>query len=59
MVRRLTVPKDMRKKAAAVGADAVIVTILGGYYSISEEWAESDSYSHTYSRIAGTAIKYR
>lgn len=52
-------PEDMRHKAADVGADAVIVSILGGYVSRGDEWAGSDSYSHTYSRIAGTAIMYR
>jgi hypothetical protein len=24
-----------------------------------EEWADSDSYRHTYTRIAGTAVRYR
>ena len=52
-------PEDMRRKAAEIGADAVIVSTLGGYYKIGEEWAGSDSYSHTYTRITGTAIKYR
>lgn len=52
-------PEDMRRKAAKIGADAVIVSTLGGYYAIGEEWAGSDSYGHTYSRITGTAIKYR
>ncbi len=52
-------PEDMRRKAAKIGADAVIVSMLGGYYAIGEEWAGSDSYGHTYSRITGTAIKYR
>lgn len=52
-------PKDMRRKAAQIGADAVIVSILGGYYSLGEEWAGSDSYGHTYTRITGTAIRYR
>lgn len=52
-------PEDMRRKAAQIGADAVIVSTLGGLYKIGEEWAGSDSYSRTYSRITGTAIKYR
>ncbi len=51
-------PKDLQKKAAAIGADAVIVSLLGGHYSGKEEWAGEDRYSNTYSRIAGTAIKY-
>jgi len=52
-------PEDMRRKAAEIGADAVIVATLGGLYSYGEEWAGSDSLSHTYTRITGTAIKYR
>ena len=50
-------PEVMRKKAADIGADAVIVSILGGYYSRSEEWAGSEA--TTYSRIVGTAIRYK
>lgn len=49
----------MRKKAAKVGADAVIITTLGGYRDLSEEWAGEDRYAKWYSRIAATAIKYR
>ncbi len=49
----------MRKKAAKVGADAVIITTLGGYRDYSEEWAGKDRHSSWYSRIAATAIKYR
>jgi hypothetical protein len=52
-------PEDMRRRAAQIGADAVIISRLGGLYSTGEEWAGSDSYRHTYSRITGTAIKYR
>ena len=52
-------PEAIRKKAAKIGADAVIVSILGGHYSYSEEWAGSDRYKKTYSRITGTAIKYK
>ena len=51
-------PKDMQKKAADIGADAVIVSLLGGDYSRSEKWASEDRYSMTYSRIAATAIKF-
>lgn len=49
----------MRRRAAKIGADAVIVAILGGLYNTSEEWAGHDSQSNTYSRITGTAIKYK
>ena len=52
-------PASVQKKAAEIGADAIIITILGGEYSRSEEWAEEDRRSHTYSRITGTAIKYK
>lgn len=51
-------PDDLQSKAAAIGADAVIVSLLGGYYSHKEQWASEDRYSKTYSRITGTAIKY-
>ena len=52
-------PEAIRKKAAEIGADAVIVSILGGYYSRSEEWAGIDRNATTYSRITGTAIRYK
>lgn len=51
-------PEDMRKKAAEIGADAVIVSLLGGDYSLNEKWADKDRYSNTYRRIAATAIKF-
>lgn len=56
---RRETPEDMRRKAAEIGADAVIVSTLGGYRAKGEEWAGSDSYANTYTRITGTAIKYR
>lgn len=49
---------SVRKKAAKIGADAVIVTTVGGMYSLNEQWAGKDGMSHTYSRIFGTAIVY-
>ena len=51
-------PKAMKSRAAKIGADAIIVSQLGGYYERSEEWAGSDQMSHSYSRIIGSAIKY-
>jgi adenine/guanine phosphoribosyltransferase-like PRPP-binding protein len=51
-------PEAMRKRAAKIGADAVIIAILGGYYA-QEEWAGQDSQRNTYTRITGTAIKYK
>jgi hypothetical protein len=51
-------PDDMRKKGAEIGADAVIVSLLGGNYSRDEQWADKDRHASTYSRIAATAIKF-
>jgi hypothetical protein len=51
--------KAVRNKAAKIGADAVIISTLGGYYERAEEWASSDAQSNTYSRICGTAIRYK
>lgn len=51
-------PKYMQKHAAEIGADAVIVSLLGGRRSYDDEWA-SDNTSRTYSRITGTAIIYK
>ncbi len=48
----------MRKKAAKIGADAVIVAKLGGFYDRSTEWAGNDAMIDTYSHITGTAIKF-
>lgn len=52
-------PEAMRKKAAKIGADAVIVAILGGYIYRADEWAGKDTMGNSYSRITGTAIKYK
>ena len=51
-------PEGMRKWAAKIGADAVIVSILGGYYDRRTTWAGDDKLLNSYSRITGTAIKY-
>jgi hypothetical protein len=52
--------EDMRKKAADIGADAVIVTYLGGTYGNNEKWSKESSMwtKDRYSRISGTAIRY-
>lgn len=50
--------RHVQKKAAEIGADAVIVTPTGGWYSHSETWAGEDRYLDTYSGLIGTAIKY-
>lgn len=51
-------PRDMQRKAAEIGADAVIVVLGGGYRSRGDEWAGESSVG-TYSRIMGTAIRYK
>lgn len=51
-------PEYMRREAAEIGADAVIVGTFGGYRDGSDEWAGEDSQARSYSRIVGTAIKY-
>ena len=48
----------MRRMAAKIGADAVIVSLLGGRYS--GQWADDKNWANgTYSRVTGTAIKYK
>jgi adenine/guanine phosphoribosyltransferase-like PRPP-binding protein len=49
----------MQRKAAKIGADAVIVVFLGGFYSLNDRWANADSQSDSFSRITATAIKYK
>jgi hypothetical protein len=49
----------MRKRAGEIGADAVIVGTYGGYRAKGDEWASSDSQAKSYSRITGTALKYK
>ncbi len=49
---------DMQRRAAEVGADAVIVVFVGGQRARSDEKAGEDTYAGTYSRVVGTAIKY-
>ena len=51
--------KHMRKRAAEVGADAVIVVPAGGWYSEDEIWAGKDRHSNSYSRLIATAILYK
>jgi len=50
---------SLRNRAARIGADAVIVSNLGGSYSLSEKWAGEDRHAGTADRIVGTAIKYK
>jgi hypothetical protein len=49
----------MRRRAAKIGADAVIITHLGGYYDTGNEWAGKDTKGGSYSRIVGTAIVFK
>ena len=50
---------DMRHWAAKLGADAIIVTRLGGQKARSDVWASEDTQGTTAaSRVAGIAIKY-
>lgn len=49
----------MQKRAAEIGADAVIITPTGGWYSRSEVWAGNDEYSNSYTGLVATAIKYK
>ena len=49
----------MQEQAAKIGADAVIVRNLGGYYDRGEEWAGGDAQSGTAAHVVGTAIKYK
>ncbi len=50
--------EDLQRKAAKIGADAVIVQYLGGQVRESSEWAGSAGVGN-YTRITGTAIRYR
>ena len=52
-------PEYMRREAAKIGADAVIVGTFGGYRSKRDQWAGQDRQADSYSRIVGTAIKYK
>jgi hypothetical protein len=51
-------PERLQKMAAEIGADAVIVVPVGGWYSQDEVWAGKDKNSSNYNRLTGTAIKY-
>lgn len=49
----------MKKRAAQIGADAVIVTPLGGYAPLNADWAGDSRQSNSYSHLVGNAIKYQ
>lgn len=50
-------PDDLRDKAAKLGADAVIVQLLGGFATF-DEYPSLEKQYISYSRIAGTAIRF-
>jgi hypothetical protein len=52
-------PEHMRRRAAEVGGDAVILVRGGGYASSDQVWASEDRYSHTYHRLLATVIKFK
>lgn len=58
-------PEDVRKRAAEIGADAVIIAEIGGDYAKGTTWADIDMQTPSeakkntsYSHITGTAIIY-
>ena len=55
---RREAPRSVREKAAAIGADAVIITLYGGQHSLDSEWASDErNMAKTFTRIVGIAIK--
>ncbi|MEX0323888.1 MAG: hypothetical protein AB3N63_17150 [Puniceicoccaceae bacterium] len=51
--------ETIRKEAAKIGADAVIITHLGGFYDRGEKWAGEDQHKDSKSRLIASAIKYK
>ena len=51
--------ETLRKKAAKIGADAVIVSFVGGWASLGSQWAHEDPHSASSTRSLGTAIRYK
>jgi hypothetical protein len=56
---RMATRQQFQKLAAQIGADAVIVTPVGGYASWNQTWAGVDPHSNSYTHLIGTAIKYK
>lgn len=52
-------PSYMRRQAAKIGADAIIVGMFGGLRAKSDKWAGQDSQNESYTRISGSAIRYK
>ena len=51
-------PRELRKQAAKIGADAIIISYIGGAYDSRDQWAGHDSQKNTYTHIIGTVLKY-
>jgi len=49
----------MRKQAARIGADAVIVAHVGGSRAYGDVWASDDTRKSTYTRVTATAIRFK
>jgi hypothetical protein len=52
-------PDHMRRRAAEIGGDGVILVRGGGLYDRNEVWASADRYSNTYHRLLATVIKFK
>lgn len=52
-------PESMRSRAAKIGADAIIVSIIGSFYDKGDEWAGQDTAPGIDNRITGTVIRYK
>ena len=53
------VATGLKRKAAEIGADAVIITLFGGDHSLTSEWTQDGrDMDKTFSRIVGIALKF-
>ncbi len=52
-------PDYMRRRAAEIGGDAVILVRGGGRYDQNEVWASADRHSTSYVRLLATVIKFK
>ena len=46
-------------RSAEIGADAIIVVPVGGWYAENEVWADKDRHSDSYTRLIATALKFK
>ena len=51
--------RHMQRRAAKIGADAILLVYGGGSYNQCEIWAGVDGQSHTYTRLMATCIVYK